>query len=70
MMRSEVLAEKLYREYLDSAEPSNISLSTNSPPSWFSLGHDGRSRWRKVAEAALSFNSEVEDWHGKTWTSQ
>ena len=64
MMRSERLAEVLYRAFIDSAEPINVSMSR--PPSWLELGQEGRKRWREVADAALVFEVEVEEWHGKT----
>lgn len=65
MMPSEILAEKLYEAYVESAKPIHPILS--APPRWLDLGREGRSRWREVANVALVFTAPpLEDWHGQT----
>lgn len=68
MMRSEALAETLYRAWLSSdCEEHHTSLWR--PPAWLELPREERDRWREVAEAALASTRQVEDWHGKVTTT-
>jgi hypothetical protein len=53
MMRSEVLAEVLYRAYAESADP--IKVTSVRSPSWWQIGYEGRTRWRAVADEAMKF---------------
>lgn len=64
MMRSEALAETLYKAWL-SSDRDEHPTSLWRPPAWLELARDERSRWREVAEAALASTAQVEDWHGK-----
>jgi hypothetical protein len=70
MMKSEVVAEILYKAYSDAEKRDHhIWPGGQSPVNWIQLPWDQRQQWRAAAEAALSFCSPVEDWHGKARSS-
>lgn len=64
MLRSEALAETLYKAWLASDRQEHYSSGWQPQP-WLGLHTDERNRWREVAEAALASMQNVEDWHGK-----
>lgn len=67
VMRSEALAEVLYRAWVASDHEPNMT-SLRRLPFWLELDRHERDRWREVAEAALTSTQRVEDWHGKAKT--
>ena len=67
-MPSEVLAEKLYRAYVDAEKPDRHPwVGSHQRIGWIQLPWDQREQWRATAIAALDFcaHRPVEDWHGK-----
>jgi hypothetical protein len=72
MMKSEVLAEILYKSYVDAEKPDHSSWPGRiAPAGWIDLPWGQRQQWREAADAALKFCSHevVEDWHGKAVSS-
>jgi hypothetical protein len=72
MVRSEVLAEILYKAYSDAEKRDHhVWPGGQSPVNWIQLPWDQRQQWRATAEVALSYCKQdlVEDWHGKATSS-
>ena len=67
-MASERLAEVLYKVWLFSDRQDHPTVMRHIP--WLELDSAERDRWREVAEAALSSQRHIEDWHGKVTHSE